>query len=131
VTTEEYHIVVRGQKFILDEHQILFDSPNYFSSYFLGNFKKAAEGWRELILRRDPFLFKLVEAHLSGYPVLPLPYSLPGHMSPETAIKSLLCDAKFYGLDGLTKLRQSLPVPSNTVSRLQVRNVNSIITTND
>jgi len=128
MATEEYHIIVRGEKFILDEHQILFDSPNYFSWYFLGDFREAAEGRRQLLLRRDPFLFKLVEAHLSGYPVLPLPCSLPAHMSSETAIKSLLCDAQFYGLDGLTKLLQSLPVPSNTVSRLWVRNVSSIIT---
>jgi len=129
MTTEEYHIIVRGETFILDKHQILFDSPNYFSSYFLGDFKEAAEGRRRLILRRDPFLFKLVEAHLSGYPVLPLPCSLPAHMSPETTIKSLLCDAQFYGLDGLIKLLQSRPVPSKTVYRLQVRNVNLIIIT--
>ena len=124
MTTEEYEIIVRGEIFILDKHQILFDSPNYFSSYFLGDFKEAAEGQRQLTLRRDPFLFKLVEAYLSGYPVLPLPTSLPAHMSPETAIKSLLCDAQFYGLDGLIKLLQSLPGPSTKpVYRIQVRNV--------
>jgi len=131
MTTEEYHIIVRGKTFILDEHQILFDSPNYFSSYFLGDFREAAEGRRQLVLRHDPFLFKLVEAHLSGYPVLPLPSSLPAHMSPETAIKSLLCDAQFYGLDGLIKILQSPHVPSKPISRLQVRNVNLIIITND
>jgi len=125
MTTEEYHIIVRGEKFILDKHQILFDSPNYFSSYFLGDFKEAAEGQRQLILRRDPFLFKLVEAHLSGYPVLPLPCSLPAHMSPETAIEGLLCDAQFYGLDGLIKYLQS----HKTVYRIQVRNVNLIVIT--
>jgi hypothetical protein len=122
MATEEYHVVVRGETFTLDKHQILFDSPNYFSTYFLGDFKEAAEGRRQLTLRRDPFLFKLVEAYLSGYPVLPLPPSLPAHMSPETATKSLLCDAQFYGLDGLIKLLQSPPV-----YRIQVRKV--VITT--
>lgn len=123
MTTEEYQIIVRGETFTLDRHQILFDSPNYFSSYFLGDFKEAAEGRRQLILRRDPFLFKLVEAYLTGYPVLPLPASLPVHLSPESAIQSLLCDAQFYGLDGLIRLLQSPPETPKTIYRIQVRNV--------
>lgn len=123
MATEEYQIIVRGETFILDNHQILFDSPNYFSSYFFGDFSEAAEGRRQLTLRRDPFLFKLVEAYLSGYPVLPLPAILPAHMSPESAIRSLLCDARFYGLDGLITLLQSPPETSRAIYRIQVRNV--------
>ena len=121
MATEEYQIIVRGETFILDKHQILFDSPNYFSSYFLGDFKEATEGQHQLILRRDPFLFKLVEAYLSGYPVLPLPASLPAHLSPETAVQSLLCDAQFYGLDGLIKELRSSSEPLKSVYRMKVR----------
>ena len=123
MATEEYQIIVRGETFILDRHQILFDSPNYFSSYFLGDFSEAAEGRHQLILRRDPFLFRLVEAYLSGYPVLPLPTSLPVHLSPESAIQSLLSDARFYGLDGLIRLLQSAPEAPRNIYRIQVRNV--------
>jgi hypothetical protein len=129
MTTEEYYIIVRGETFTLDKHQILFDSPNYFSSYFLGDFKEAAEGRRRLILRRDPFLFKLVEAYLTGYPVLPLPARLPAHMSAETAMKSLVCDAQFYGLDGLVSMLQLSPEPSKAVYRIQVRTVVLVVIT--
>ena len=120
MATEEYQIIVRGETFILDRHQILFDSPNYFSSYFLG------EGRRQLTLRRDPFLFRMVEAYLSGYPVLPLPASLPAHLSPETTIQSLICDAQFYRLGGLITILQSSSETSKPIYRIQVRNVNDI-----
>ena len=122
MATEEYQIVVRGETFTLDRHQILFDSPNYFSSYFLGDSNEATEGQRQLTLRRDPFLFKLVEAYLSGYPVLPLPASLPEHLSPETAIQSLICDAQFYRLGGLVTILQSSSETSKPIYRIQVRN---------
>jgi len=117
MTTEEYQIIVRGETFVLDRHQILFDSPNYFSSYFLD------EGRRQLTLRRDPFFFRMVEAYLSGYPVLPLPASLPAHLSPETAIQSLICDAQFYRLGGLVTILQSSSEASKRIYRIQVRYV--------
>ena len=123
MATEEYQIIVRGETFILDRHQILFDSPNYFSSYFLGDFREAAAGHRQLTLRRDPFFFRMVEAYLSGYPVLPMPAILPAHLSPETAIQSVLSDARFYGLDGLIRLLQSPPETPKPIYRIQVRNV--------
>lgn len=123
MATEEYQIIVRGETFILDRHQILFDSPNYFSSYFLGDFSEAAEGRRQLILRRDPFFFRMVQAYLSGYPVLPMPAVLPAHLSRETAIQSFLSDAQFYGLDRLTRLLRSPPETPKTIYRIQVRNV--------
>jgi hypothetical protein len=40
MTFEEFRVPVRDQSFVLDEHQILFDSPNYSSPYFMGEFKE-------------------------------------------------------------------------------------------
>jgi len=105
--SEEFRVLVRDETFVLDKHQILFDSPNYFRSYFLGGFKEAAEGQRQLTLRRDPFLFRIIENYLSGYSVIPLPPNLPPHLSQETAMANLLRDAQFYGLDGLVRLLEA------------------------
>ncbi|KAG9124428.1 hypothetical protein FRC07_011670 [Ceratobasidium sp. 392] len=80
--------------------QLEFDSPNYFTSCFLGDFAESES--RTLSLSRDPDLFKIVFDYLSGYEVLPLRESaLPKRMSPHIALRNLLIDARFYLLDGL------------------------------
>ena len=99
---EEYVIVVRGERFVLARDQILFDSPNYFTSLFDGPFKESSEGGKEVVLYRDPFLFRLIESYLSGYQILPLPSTgLPYHMSQEAMVKNLFADAQYYQLNGL------------------------------
>jgi hypothetical protein len=120
MASEEFRVIVRDQVFVLDKHQILFDSPNYFSSYFLGEFKEAAEGQRQLTLRRDPFLFRIIENYLSGYSVLPLPPNLPPHLSKETAMANLLRDAQFYGIDGLVTLLEPGPLAVETEYNIYV-----------
>ncbi|QRV84498.1 hypothetical protein RhiJN_12514 [Ceratobasidium sp. AG-Ba] len=88
------------QPFALTRDQIEFDSPNYFTSCFLGEFVESQT--RTLTLSRDPDLFKIVIDYLNGYEVLPLHESvLPKRMSSEVALRNLLVDAQFYGLDGL------------------------------
>ena len=105
MAVEEYVIIVRGERFVLARDQMLFDSPNYFTSLFNGPFKESSEGKREVVLHRDPFLFKFIESYLSGYQILPFPTAgLPQHMSHAAMIKNLLADAQFYQLDGLIKL---------------------------
>jgi len=102
---KEYVIIVRGERFVLARDQILFDSPNYFTSLFDGPFKESSEGKREAVLYRDPFLFRLIESYLSGYQILPLPtVGPPQYMSREAMVKNLFADAQFYQLDGLIKL---------------------------
>jgi hypothetical protein len=102
---EEYVITVRGEPFVLARDQILFDSPNYFTSLFDGPFKESSEGKKEVVLHRDPFLFRLIESYLSGYQILPLPTTgLPQYMSYDAMVKNLFADAQFYQLDGLIKL---------------------------
>lgn len=146
----EYTIVVRGETFILGREQILYDSPNYFSTCFLtpsakpnkmptgsaggvlspvpevpedGEEESGDEEEYELILHRDPYLFKLIEAYLSGYPILPLPEEwLPKYMSPEAALKALMVDARYYELARLVEiLRAHLKTIAPKVYRIYVR----------
>ena len=108
IQPEQYTIVVRGERFVLSRDQIFFDSPNYFTVLFTGTFQEAVNGQREVILHRDPLLFKVIQTYLSGYTILPLPDNwAPGYMSQEAALKNLLEDARFYGLEKLVELLQS------------------------
>ncbi|KAG9088172.1 hypothetical protein FRC06_002194 [Ceratobasidium sp. 370] len=91
---------MRGETFTLTRDQVEFDSPNYFTACFLGEFAESRS--RTLILSRDPDLFMIVLDYLSGYEVLPLHDSaLPKRMDPGVARLNLLADARFYLLDGL------------------------------
>jgi hypothetical protein len=155
MTKGEYTVVVRGETFILGREQILYDSPNYFSTCFLtpstsskqnkvrdptgggvggvlspvpevpedGTDESGDEEEYELILHRDPYLFKLIEAYLSGYPIIPLPEEwLPKYMSPDAALKSLLVDARYYELTRLVEiLRAHLKTMAPKVYRIYVR----------
>ena len=101
---KEFTITVSDHVFVLTEDQIHRDAPNYFTTLFEGSFKEAREGTQEMRLYRDPYLFKFIHMHLSGYAVLPLPIdNLPGHLSEGSRLKNLLLDAQFYGLDSLVQ----------------------------
>ncbi|RDX48990.1 hypothetical protein OH76DRAFT_1483481 [Lentinus brumalis] len=90
-----YTINVRGEVFFLNNSQISYDSPNYFTACFGSEFSEA---------RMD---------YLSGYPVLPLsPRAISATMDMETALRYLLVDAQFYNLQGLCDL---LTMPPPTV----------------
>ena len=101
--SEEYTIVLRGERFLLSANQLHFNAPNYFTMLFEGPFQEAADGKREVVLYRDPNLFRIIETYLSGYKILPHD-RWPEYMSKEAAKENLLEDAKFYGLDGLALL---------------------------
>jgi hypothetical protein len=95
-----YALIVNGEKFILTREQIESDPGNYFASYFLGDFSKAAAGTRELIVQKEPQIFKLIQAHLRGYDILPLSDKVvPYYMTKETMTSNLLKEAEFYGLN--------------------------------
>ncbi|PVF94081.1 hypothetical protein CPB86DRAFT_834587 [Serendipita vermifera] len=95
-----YTLVVSGERFELTKDQLESDPGNYFQTYFLGEFQEAANGVKELTLHKEPKLFKLIQAHLRGYEVIPLSdtYVIPDYMTRETAIQSLLNEALYYGL---------------------------------
>ncbi|CAE6469131.1 unnamed protein product [Rhizoctonia solani] len=92
-----YKVTLRDTTFALDRSQIEFDSPNYFTSCFLGSFLEAHA--REIRLSRDPALFSIIVNYLSGYAILPV--QPPVGMSEQAAVENLLRDALFYGLDEL------------------------------
>lgn len=95
-------MVVRGKTFLLTKSQIEFDSPNYFTTCFLGDFREAQT--RRLNLSRSPEIFEVILDYLCGYKVLPLgQQSIPSRMSPEAALINLRADAAFYQLDGLIR----------------------------
>ncbi|KAG9124430.1 hypothetical protein FRC07_011672 [Ceratobasidium sp. 392] len=113
---DTYTVVVRGETFLLTRDQIEFDSPNYFTSCFLGEFTEAQT--HTLTLSRDPQLFKIIIDYLSGYDVLPLHESaIPQRMNSDAALRNLLADAQFYQLDGLiNRISEDHPIskkPSN------------------
>ncbi|KAG8783847.1 hypothetical protein FRC12_019294 [Ceratobasidium sp. 428] len=100
--SETYTVIMRGETFVLTRDQIEFDSPNYFTACFLGEFIESQT--RTLTLSREPVLFRIILDHLSGYEVIPLHASvIPKRMSPEVALRNLLADAQFYLLDGLRR----------------------------
>jgi hypothetical protein len=103
----KYTVIVMGKTFSLTKYQIEFDSPNYFTTCFLGDFCEAQT--RQLELSRDPDLFKLIVRHLCGYSVLPLnEKQIPSSTTPATALADLRADATFHQLDGLKQAYDEL-----------------------
>lgn len=114
---ETFTVALRGELFTLYREQIEFDSPNYFSALFLGDFAEAHT--RTVELTRSPGLFRIIVEYMSGYSVLPIASDLcvPG-MSADTVLENLRRDAEFYGLDGLVaQLDPALPEHSLAICR--------------
>lgn len=100
---DKFKVIARGVEFTLVRSQIEFDSPNFFTACFLGDFQESQT--RTLEISRDPVLFGIVYDYLCGYTVIPLDESvIPARMSPATALINLRVDAEFYQLDGLIEL---------------------------
>jgi len=58
------------------------------------------EDIRELEVQKEPQIFKLIQAHLRGYDILPLSDEvIPYYLTKETMIHNLFKEAQFYGLD--------------------------------
>jgi hypothetical protein len=107
---QDYTVIIRGKEFLLTQSQIEFDSPNYFTSCFLGNFSESQS--RTLKLSRDPDFFQIVINYLCGYTVLPLNEGFaPAFMTPSTVLANLRADAIFYQLDGLVEQCDALKEP--------------------
>ena len=99
---DNFTVIVRGTEYILTRSQVEFDSPNFFTACFLGNFQESET--RTVRISRDPVLFGIVYDYLCGYTVLPLDESMiPSRMSLATALINLRVDAEFYQLDGLVQ----------------------------
>ncbi|KAF8593651.1 hypothetical protein BDV93DRAFT_422617, partial [Ceratobasidium sp. AG-I] len=108
---DRFKIIVRDKAFKLSQSQIEFDSPNFFTACFLGDFQEAQT--RILEISRDPDLFGIIVDYLCGYTVLPLKESaLPARMSLTNALINLRVDAEFYQLHGLAQACNDLTIPT-------------------
>ncbi|PVF94080.1 hypothetical protein CPB86DRAFT_789396 [Serendipita vermifera] len=102
-----YSLIVSGERFTFTRDQLESDPGNYFATFFFGDFAEARSGCTELIIEKEPKLFKLIQAHLKGYTILPLSASsIPEYMTHETALTNLMADAQFYGLEMLVETLQ-------------------------
>lgn len=123
-------MLVRDIEFTLSKGQITFDSPNLFTTSFLGDFSEAAT--RTLILDSDPEIFEIIVDYLSGYPILPFDKDeLPPRMTVAKATRYLAKDADYLGL---TRLRNLLVSPSERFSAyagISSRRINLLDVLND
>ncbi|KAG8713164.1 hypothetical protein FRC11_013065 [Ceratobasidium sp. 423] len=98
----EYKVTIQGTTFLLTKSMIGFDSPNYFTACFTGDYSESHSGSVELY--RDPDIFRIVISYLCGYSVLPLnDKTIPKNMTSTRALRYLRADALFYQLDGLAR----------------------------
>ena len=99
---DQFKVIVRGSKFTLTQSMVEFDSPNYFTACFLGEFRESQT--RTIEIWRDPTLFAIILDYLCGYTVFPLKETqIPSRMTLATAVLNLRADAEFYQLDGLVQ----------------------------
>ena len=119
MSNERYTIVVSGERLVFTRDQIESDPGNYFATYFFGEFAEGTRGIRELAVEKDVRLFRLIQAHLRGYSILPLaPAAIPPYMTMEGALANLLTEAQYYSLQLLEeKIRDFLSHDASTKLR--------------
>ncbi|KIM23615.1 hypothetical protein M408DRAFT_77306 [Serendipita vermifera MAFF 305830] len=107
---ELYVIVVSGERLLFTKDQLQSDPGNYFATYFFGEFAEGTQGAKELAVEKDVQLFKLIQAHLRGYKILPLAdTAVPWYMTKEGALDNLLSEAQYYCLQKLVdKIRAEM-----------------------
>lgn len=98
-----YTLIVSDERFRFTKEQLESDPDNYFTTYFFGSISEASEGKKELVIENEPALFRLIQAHLRGHDVLPIPEGYIPYMSKEVALRNLLKEAEFYALANLVK----------------------------
>jgi hypothetical protein len=83
---DHYTVIVSGQRFLFTHDQLQSEPGNYFA--------ESKNGVKELVIEKEPLLFKLIQAHLRGYEIFPLPDSaIPSYMTREVAMTNLLREA--------------------------------------
>ncbi|CAE6513440.1 unnamed protein product [Rhizoctonia solani] len=104
-----YTVIAQGRAYQLTRSQIEFDSPNYFTMCFLGDFKEAQT--RRLDISQDPVVFSFIVDYLSGYQILPRGHVNSLSTTTDMTLNKLRTDAAFFQLDGLVHLMDSLLIP--------------------
>lgn len=119
-------IIVSGERFEFSRDQLESDPDNYFATYFFGGFSEGSQGKKELVIQKDAQLFKLIQAHLRGYEVFPLPdAAIPPYMTREGAVANLLREAQFYGLARFEERIQEVIEEAATQSRVATDSSNA------
>lgn len=110
-----YTLVVSGERFSFTKEQLESDPDNYFTTYFFGSFSGASDSKKELVIEKEPALFRLIQAHLRGYKILPIPDGYVPYMTKDTLVENLLQEAKFYTLANLVKSIKDFQVTSTPI----------------
>jgi hypothetical protein len=99
-----YTIIVSGESFKFTKEQLESDPDNEFTRYFFGSKGREASPRLTLFIEAEPKLFTLIQAHLRGYPVLPIPDRLvPVYMTKNKMLTSFRHEASKYRLSKLIK----------------------------
>ncbi|KAG8818527.1 hypothetical protein FRC17_010802 [Serendipita sp. 399] len=86
-----YTVKIGDEDFGFTQDQLDSEPRNNLAVHFLDH--------RVLVLEKDPQLFRLIQSHLRGYEVLPIPDTLvPHYMTKENALENLQRDARSLGL---------------------------------
>lgn len=93
-----YTITLRGESFTLSHAQISFDSPNFFTAAFLGDFAEASS--RTLSYDRRAELFSVIFEYLAGDDIFPI--ELDG-LSEKKAARAIRAEAEYFQLEGPRK----------------------------
>jgi hypothetical protein len=118
-----YALRVNDETIKLTFDQLNSDPGNAFAKYFSG---RSNGSWMEI--ESEPGLFKLIQAHLRGYDIFPIPDGSVPYMNREQVLKNLLKEAETYELHGLVaKIRKAQNVQVDPTLPSQWKIVVSII----
>src|ERR1700761_8686895 len=98
-----FAVIVSGERFTFTRSQLESDPDNFFTIYFFGSFSEASQKKHEIEIEMEPALFKLIQAHLRGYNIIPIPNGYISYMSDELVLGNLLKEAEYYALGGLVQ----------------------------
>jgi hypothetical protein len=87
MSREKFIIAVSGEKLFFTREQLQSEPGCWFATFFFGTIEETAQGVCELAVEKDIHLFKLIQAHLRGYVILPLTDAvIPPYMTEDTAL---------------------------------------------
>jgi hypothetical protein len=94
MSNDVYTLVVSDTPFVFTEEQLASEPDNKLAAIL--------HGARTRELLAEPAIFKLVQVHLRGYEIFPLPdAAIPYYMKKDTMIANLLFEAERWQLKHL------------------------------
>jgi hypothetical protein len=93
-----YTLVVSGERFDITTDQFATEPGNWLVAGLSGS-------KREVQIQAEPAIFKLIQAHLRGYDILPLSDgAVPYYLSKDVMMANLLKEAERYKLKRLSTI---------------------------